>query len=247
MKLEAVWLGRVDYQAAWDLQRRLAADRQAGRVSDRLLLLEHPHTFTLGRSGTWDHLLVSPDRLADLAATVVEVDRGGDITYHGPGQLVGYPILNLADHGRDAHAYLRRIEGALIDMLAEYGIQAGRSAGFTGVWVGDEKIAAIGVRISRWITSHGFALNVDPDLSYFQAIVPCGIRDRGVTSIQRLTGAAPALADLAERAADHLARVFDAELAWRAPDEIGCTSDIGYASDPVSRPSTRLSIRTGHI
>ena len=239
MRLEAVWLGRVDYEAAWELQRRLVEDRRVGGAPDRLLLLEHPHTFTIGRSGSRDHLLVTPERLAELAATVLDVDRGGDITYHGQRQLVGYPILNLPDYGRDAHAYLRRLEGALIDLLAEYGVETGRSAGYTGVWVDDAKIAAIGVRISRWITSHGFALNVDPDLSYFEAIIPCGIRDRGVTSLRRLTGSAPPLPDLARRAADHLARTWRADLKWIEPAE------VGYASNPISRPSASLSIRTG--
>ncbi|HEX2172176.1 MAG TPA: lipoyl(octanoyl) transferase LipB [Dehalococcoidia bacterium] len=217
--LEAVWLGRVDYQTAWDLQGRLVVARSAGQIPDQLLLLDHPHTFTIGRSGTRDHLLIGPERLADLGASVFEVDRGGDITYHGPGQLVGYPIVDLTQRGRDAHAYLRAIEQSLIDLLAGWGIAADRSPGYTGVWVGYEKVAAIGVRISRWVTSHGFALNLDPDLSYFEAIVPCGIRDRGVTSVRQLAGGAPPLPEAARLAAEHLSRVWDADLRWADPTD----------------------------
>lgn len=210
MDLDVCWLGTVEYQAAWDLQRRLVEDRAAGRIPDQLLLLEHPHTFTIGRSGTRDHLLVSPEQLVTLRATVLDVDRGGDITYHGPGQLVGYPILDLTARGRDVHAYVRGLEEALIRLLARFGIAAGRSPGLTGVWVGDEKIAAIGVRITRWITLHGFALNVNPELAYFEAIVPCGIRDRGVTSLAKLLGSAPTPAEVAPLAAECLAEVFEA-------------------------------------
>lgn len=211
MDLDVRWLGTVEYQAAWDLQRRLVDDRHAGQIPDQLLLLEHPHTFTIGRSGTRDHLLVPPDRLQALGATVLDVDRGGDITYHGPGQLVGYPILDLSTHGRDVHAYVRGLEEALIRLLARFSIAAGRSPGYTGVWVDDEKIAAIGVRISRWVTMHGFALNLNPDLAYFEAIVPCGIRDRGVTSLARLIGSAPSPAEIATLAAECLADVFGAD------------------------------------
>lgn len=227
MDLDAHWLGPVEYQAAWDLQRRLVEERGAGRIPDQLLLLEHPHTFTIGRSGTRDHLLVSPERLDALGATVLDVDRGGDITYHGPGQLVGYPIFDLTARGRDVHAYVRGLEEALIRLLTRFNIAASRSPGLTGVWVGDEKIAAIGVRITRWITLHGFALNVNPDLTYFEAIVPCGIRDRGVTSMARSLGSAPAPSEIAALAAECLAEVFGAVL-----------------SPGLSRPSLRETTRS---
>ena len=177
-------LGTVGYAEAAELQRRLAERRRAGEISDTLLLLEHPHVFTLGRSARREHLLALP-----LEVELHTTNRGGDITYHGPGQLVGYPILDLGAIRKDVVWYVRSLEGALIAALAEFGIAAGRRTGFTGVWVGERKIAAIGVHISRWVTSHGFALNVDPDLRYFQFIVPCGIHGSGVTSIAQVLGA----------------------------------------------------------
>ena len=188
-------LGQRDYVEVWELQRELAAQRLAGKIADTLLLLEHPPTITLGRSARPEHLLTPPSELARQGTAVVETDRGGDITYHGPGQLVGYPILNLREppHVPDLHAYLRRIEACLIDMLADFGVAADRFPGHTGVWVGcdtphPEKIAAIGVKVSRWITQHGFALNVCTDLAHFAHIVPCGIHDYGVTYLARPAG-----------------------------------------------------------
>ena len=177
-------LGIVGYAEAAELQRRLVERRRAGEIPDTLLLLEHPKVFTLGRTARREHLLALPPEV-ELHST----NRGGDITYHGPGQLVGYPILDLGAIRKDVVWYVRSLEGALIAALAEFGIAAGRRSGFTGVWVGERKIAAIGVHISRWVTSHGFALNVDPELRYFQFIVPCGIRECGVTSIAQVLGA----------------------------------------------------------
>jgi lipoyl(octanoyl) transferase len=177
-------LGTIGYAEAAELQRRLVERRRAGEISDTLLLLEHPHVFTLGRIARREHLLALP-----LEVELHTTNRGGDITYHGPGQLVGYPILDLGAIRKDVVWYVRSLEGALIAALAEFGIAAGRRTGFTGVWVGERKIAAIGVHISRWVTSHGFALNVDPDLRYFQFIVPCGIHGSGVTSIAQVLGA----------------------------------------------------------
>ena len=168
-------LGTVPYRAAWELQRRLVAARHADAIPDVVLLLEHPHTFTIGRRGDDSEVLVSPEHLESLGATLIEVDRGGLATYHGPGQLVGYPILDLRPRDRDVRRYLRDLEQALINSLRDCGIPAGRVAGKTGVWVADRKIASIGVRFSRWISSHGFALNVTTDLSYFSHIVPCGM------------------------------------------------------------------------
>ena len=165
-------------------------ERQAGRVPDLLLLLEHPHVITLGAAARRSraNILASADELAGRGVEVQETSRGGDVTYHGPGQLVGYPILDLRPDRCDVHRYVRDLEGVLIATARAFGVAAGRVAGLTGVWAGDRKLAAIGVRLSRWVTSHGFALNVDTDLDYFSLIRPCGIRGRGVASLAALTG-----------------------------------------------------------
>jgi lipoyl(octanoyl) transferase len=187
-------LGRVPYAEALELQNRLVARRRNGEIADTLLLLEHPHVITLGTSADRANVLIDAAAGALLGIDVVQTGRGGDVTYHGPGQLVGYPILDLKPDRCDLHRYVRSLEGILIRALATFGIAAGRKAGLTGAWVDDEKIAAIGVRVSSgWITSHGFALNVATDLAYFESIVPCGITRFGVTSMQRVTGAAPPL------------------------------------------------------
>jgi lipoyl(octanoyl) transferase len=216
--MQTRWLGRRDYREVWDLQRELAAQRLAGTVPDTLLLLEHPPTITLGRSAQRDHIVATAERLAGQGVTVVESDRGGDVTYHGPGQLVGYPILDLREppHTPDLHAYLRRLEECLIRTLARYDVRADRFPGYTGVWVGreadgprpPEKIAAIGVKASRWITMHGFALNVCPDLSHFDLIVPCGIHDYGVTSMARLLGRTIEVEEVLPIVASEFAAVF---------------------------------------
>ena len=175
-------LGLVEYQEAWAEQRRLvAACREDGQ--GHLLLLEHPPTYTLGARGRQDHLLLAEEALAELGAAVHRVDRGGDVTFHGPGQLVGYPILDLRRWRQGPLWYVRSLEAMLIDALSAFDIAADRVPGRTGVWVGEAKIAAIGVRVSRGVTSHGFALNVDPDLSYFSHIIPCGLPDVAVTSM----------------------------------------------------------------
>jgi lipoate-protein ligase B len=176
-------LGLTPYPRALRLQRRLAALRAEGRLGDLLLLLHHPPVITLGRGGQRAHLLVEDSRLAASGIEFFKAERGGDITYHGPGQLVGYPILDLAGYGRDLHRYLRLLEGVLIETLAAFGVGAGRRTGRTGVWVEDSKIASIGIHVTRWVTRHGFALNVDMDLSPFGLIVPCGIRGAGATSM----------------------------------------------------------------
>jgi len=190
-------LGTVAYEEGVALQARLVEARRRGEVPDTLLLLEHPHVITLGVKVHRDrsHVVASPEMLARRGVTVHESGRGGDVTYHGPGQLVGYPIFDLNPDRRDLHRYVRDLEEALIRALAAFGIAGGRITGLTGVWVDDAKVAAIGVRISRWITSHGFALNLTADLSYFDLIVPCGIRDRGVTSMSRLLGRPVSRAD----------------------------------------------------
>ncbi len=218
-------LGTVPYREAWDLQRRLVEARHEGVIPDVLLLLEHPHTFTIGRRGDDSEVLASPEYLESLGATVIEVDRGGLATYHGPGQLVGYPILDLRPRGREVHSYLRKLEESLIDALQETGIPAQHVPQKTGVWVEDRKIASIGVRFSRWISSHGFALNVTTDLSYFSHIVPCGMPAVTMTSVAQEFSAlrevrsepdesaataigVPDMALLRSRVAHHLAQVF---------------------------------------
>jgi lipoyl(octanoyl) transferase len=203
-------LGRVPYAEALALQRGLVVERQAGRVGDLLLLVEHPHVLTLGVRGDGgrSHILAPAEELAARSVEVYETGRGGDITYHGPGQLVGYPIIDLNPDRRDVHRYVRDLEEVLIRVAADYGIAAGRVAGLTGIWVGDRKLAAIGVRIARWVTSHGFALNVTTDLDYFNLIVPCGIADRGVTSLSALLGREPDRADVEDRVVRHFGDVF---------------------------------------
>ena len=184
--LEVQRLGVVPYGEALELQERLVKQRRAGEIPDQLLLLEHPHVITLGTSSHTDHILLDDAERELLGIELYSTGRGGDVTYHGPGQLVGYPILDLKPDRCDLHRYVRDLEEVLIRTIAAFGIVGTRRAGMTGVWVGDEKIAAIGVRVSTgWITSHGFALNVNTDLRFFDSIVPCGIREYGVTSIQR--------------------------------------------------------------
>ena len=178
----------MPYAEALELQGLLVEQRRAGTIGDQLLLVEHPAVLTLGvrREGGRSHILASDADLAARQIDVFETRRGGDVTYHGPGQIVGYPIIDLDPDRRDVHKYVRDLEDVLIRVAADYGIQAGRVPGLTGVWVGDEKLAAIGVRIQRWVTSHGFALNHTTDLSHFNLIVPCGISDKGVTSLAAL-------------------------------------------------------------
>lgn len=179
-------LGVVPYREAWALQRRLVERRRAREIPDTLVLLSHPPVVTVGRGATTEHLLGSPDDLAARGVELVETDRGGDVTFHGPGQIVGYPVLDLTGRGRDLHRYLRDLEEVILRALGAFGVEAGREPGLTGVWVEGAKVAAIGIRVSRWITHHGFALNVDTDLSYFDLIVPCGISDRPVTSMEEI-------------------------------------------------------------
>jgi lipoyl(octanoyl) transferase len=178
-------LGTLGYQEGLDLQKQLVDERKAGLIADQLLLLEHPAVVTLGVKTRNDrsHVLATPEALAAAGVGLFETGRGGDVTYHGPGQLVGYPIIDLKPDRCDVHRYVRDLEEVLIRAVASFGIAAARVPGLTGIWVGDAKLAAIGVRISRWVTSHGFALNVNTDLSQFDLIVPCGITDKGVTSM----------------------------------------------------------------
>ena len=177
-------MGRKSYKAVWDLQIKMQQQLIRGEIEDTLILVEHDPVYTLGKNADKDHLLQSRDESVD----VFNIERGGDITFHGPGQLVGYPILDLSNYKKSVSWYMRTLEQVLIDTLIEFKIIAQRNDGLTGVWVGDEKIAALGVRISRWVTMHGFALNVNPDLSFYDGIIPCGIFDHGVTSMEQLLG-----------------------------------------------------------
>lgn len=207
--IEVRRLGRVRYADGLALQERLVQERQAGSLVDTLLLLEHEPVFTLGRSARSENVLFPADELRARGFDVFEAGRGGDVTYHGPGQVVGYPILDLSPDRRDVHRYVRDLEDVMIRTCADYGIAAQRIEGRTGCWVGPEKIGAIGVRIARWVTSHGFAFNVTNDLAPFSLIVPCGIRDRGVTTLARLLGREPAIEEVMARLERHLLDVFE--------------------------------------
>lgn len=204
-------LGRVSYADALELQRGLVEERKADRIPDTLLLLEHPHVLTLGVKGDGGraNILASADRLGTLGVEVFEAGRGGDVTYHGLGQVVGYPIIALEPDRQDVHRYVRDLEEVMIRTCADFGVTAGRVKGLSGTWVESEKIGAVGVRVSRWVTSHGLAFNVNTDLEYFNLIVPCGIADRGVTSLQRLLGRAIDLPVVEDHLARHFCEVFD--------------------------------------
>jgi lipoyl(octanoyl) transferase len=209
-------LGLIPYAEAYTLQKRIVAARKLGVVEDVILFCEHPHVITQGRNGKREHLLASESVLRQKGVEFFETSRGGDVTYHGPGQIVAYPILNLGAIRRDVLWYVRTLEEAMIRATAEFGIVAGREAGKTGVWVGEgkaaEKLAAIGVHISRWVTSHGFAYNVSTDLRNFDLIVPCGIADRKATSLERLLGRSVKLDEVKPKLAKQLGEVFGLEL-----------------------------------
>jgi len=215
-KLEVHMLPRMEYEAAWELQKRLVKEIDRGERPDTLLLLEHPPTYTIGSDRHPEHLLLGPEELKRRGIAVFEIDRGGDITYHGPGQLVGYPLLYLDAAGLDLHGYLRNLEQALIELLAEFGLKGGRKPAYTGVWVGDVKIAAIGVKFNKararrgFVTSHGFALNIRRRVEQdgFSGIIPCGITEYGVTSLEKETGVAPAPEEVGRRFVPHFCRVF---------------------------------------
>jgi lipoyl(octanoyl) transferase len=218
-------LGLVDYAAALELQRERVAQRKAGAIPDTLLLLEHPHVYTLGRNAQQENMLVSEEFLASRGAQVFHTDRGGDVTYHGPGQLVGYPILDLTRHRRDISWYMRSLEEVFIRTAHDYGIKAGRSEGAAGVWVGNDKLTAMGVHLSRWVTSHGFALNVNTDLRYFEWIVPCGLQGKGVTSLAKLLDRAVEMKEVTERVVQHFGEVFGLE--------VGTVEEMKVKSDAI--------------
>ncbi|MBO6522942.1 MAG: lipoyl(octanoyl) transferase LipB [Balneolaceae bacterium] len=222
--IELYDLGKASYKPTWELQHKVQQSiidekraEQKGefsgiRKNDAFLFVEHPHVYTLGKSGAEENMLRSMAELLKLEAEFVKIDRGGDITYHGPGQIVGYPILDLDRHFTDIHKYLRYLEEVIIKVCADYGFEAGRIDGLTGVWIGEEKIAAMGIRCSRWVTMHGFAFNVNSDLSYFGHIVPCGIDDKAVTSLEKLIGKQIDIKEVKERIVFHFQDVFDAHL-----------------------------------
>ena len=218
------------------MQRQAAGSVGDGRSPHVLILLQHPPTYTLGVRGKSEHLLASEEALTRLGAKVYRVDRGGDVTFHGPGQIVGYPIFRLGDWREGPSWYVRRLEEALIDTLAALGIAAGRVEGRPGVWVGAAKVAAVGVRVSRGVTSHGFALNVSPDLSYFAHIVPCGLIDAGVTSVERLLGRPAPLPDVEELVIDSLGRVFGLEMV-EAKARPGTSGKQQATGNKDSRPA----------
>ncbi len=221
----AIDLGLIGYREAWHLQQRVVTARKAGALPDVLLLCEHPHVITLGRNGKKEHLRASERLLQQMNVEFFQSNRGGDITYHGPGQLVGYPILNLSEIRRDVVWYVRQLEEAIISATSAFGIAAIRKPGRTGVWVDspigtEEKLAAIGVHISRWVTSHGFAYNVATDLRYFDLIVPCGIPDRRPTSLERLLGKPVSVLEVAPKIVERLAAVFGLEMCRATCSEL---------------------------
>jgi|SRR5579885_662269 lipoyl(octanoyl) transferase len=253
--LECRWadLGRMDYGAAFALQQRLVESRRRGEIPDWLLLLEHSHVITLGRNGKRENLLAGEEHLRRAGVEFYTTDRGGDVTYHGPGQLVGYAILDLRYWKRDVVAYLRALEQALLEALGQFGIVGQRVPGLTGVWVAEAqfpktgelgghpvlaKIAAIGVHIGRWITSHGFALNVATDLRYFQYIVPCGLAGKPVTSMERVLGRAPAREQVAEVVARSFGRAFSRNMTRMDPSALG---------DPLAAARSGPSAASGGV
>jgi len=188
MAIKHIDLGIKDYKDTWDHQKDIHYQKQQGLETDYLYTVEHNHVFTLGKTGSRDHILINDEDMKLKGVSYYEIDRGGDITYHGPGQLVAYPIIDLNHYYKDTHRYLRDLEETVILTLAELGIEGHREEEYTGVWVGEEKICAIGIKVSRWITMHGIAFNINTDLSYFDKIIPCGIFHKGVTSIEKITG-----------------------------------------------------------
>jgi len=188
LKILHLDLGKAGYKQIWDLQKKIHLHKQNSKTDDIIITVEHEPVYTLGKTGSRDHILISDDEMREKEISYYEIDRGGDITYHGPGQLVVYPILDLNNYYKDTHRYLRELEETVILTLNELGIDSHREEEFTGVWVGEEKICAIGIKVSRWITMHGIAFNINTDLSYFDKIIPCGIFHKGVTSIEKILG-----------------------------------------------------------
>lgn len=213
-------LGLVDYRSAWRLQRELVSARIAEEIPDQLLLLQHPPTFTIGKAGTEQNVLVTGERLAREHIPLFYTDRGGDVTYHGPGQLIGYPIIHLRERGIDLHRYVWCLEEVMLRTLADLAITAHRRHGYPGVWLGERKVGAIGIRVTRWVSSHGFALNVNGDLGYFTYIRPCGLESQTVTSISEATGQSPPVEVIKSRLFEHFSRVFQVKVELESPREL---------------------------
>jgi lipoate-protein ligase B len=229
--LRTIALGRTKYAEAWDIQKKIFQLRSEGRIGDVLLLTEHEPVYTLGKGANENHVLANAAELEERHIDIHHIDRGGDVTYHGPGQLVGYPILDLNEHYLDVHRYLRDLEEVIIRTLADFHIAAERSDGYTGVWTGGEKLAAIGVKMQRWITMHGFALNVSTDLSYFDRIIPCGIFHKGVTSMEQIAGRPIAMDDVAGVVIKKFESVFSVVASGMSSDEV---LSLAAAGKPVS-------------
>ena len=207
-------LGTVDYAEAHRLQKEMQAKRIAGEITDTVLLLEHPPVLTMGRSAKNQHVLAPPQVLEARGISVHDVGRGGDVTYHGPGQLVAYPIIDLKPDRRDVRKYMWSLEETMIRTCADFGLSATRVEGLNGAWIGERKVGAVGVRISRWVTMHGLALNVNSDLTHFELIVPCGIQDKAVTSVSAELGRTVGVADVLDPLARHFAGLYDADVEW---------------------------------
>lgn len=201
-------LGIADYKEAWDLQKKIHLYKQQNKYEDVIITVEHPPVYTLGKSGTRDHILISDEEMKTLGISYYEIDRGGDITFHGPGQLVVYPVFDLNNHYKDTHRFLRDLEEVIIQTLKEYGIEGARDEEYTGVWVNNEKICAIGIKVSRWITMHGLALNVNNELSYFDKIIPCGIFHKGVTGMKKILGKEANFAQINQKILENFRNVF---------------------------------------
>ncbi len=210
-KLTYINLDTIDYKDAWDFQKRIFELRYKNEIDDVLILLEHPHTYTLGKTADKENLIGSEEYLKKNKISVYDIDRGGDITYHGPGQIVGYPVINLNNWKPDTHKYLRGLEEVIIKTCSDYSLNAKRVDGYTGVWIENRKIAAIGIKVSRWITMHGFAFNVNTDLSMFNGIIPCGIKDKDVTSLQRELEREIDIDEVKEKLLNHFKEYFEYE------------------------------------
>ena len=230
-RFRAYRLGRMRYGPCHALQQRLGAARTSGEVGDTVLFVEHDPVVTLGRRAKPEHLLRSPEALAAQGVEVHDVGRGGDVTYHGPGQLVMYPIIDLKPDRRDVRRYVWSLEETMIRTCADYGVTAERVAGYNGAWVGDDKIGAVGVRISRWVTMHGIGFNVSTRLEDFSVIVPCGIATGGVTSLERELGRAVPMAEVVERSATHLSALYEASLEWSDPAALRTLAEAAPAPD----------------
>ena len=218
--IHPVDLGVIGYQECYSLQCRLVALRAAGEIEDTLLLLEHPPVITIGTAGGRDSMLVSPEALEKAGVEVIETNRGGNITYHGPGQLVGYPIIDLHSYDKDVHRILRNLEQTIIDSLVDFGISGEALPELTGVWVGGDKICSIGLAVRKWVTYHGFSLNVEPDFSHWSMIHPCGLTGRRVTSIEKLIGRNPGMAAVKDSVAEKLAKVLDTTIEPMGKDDL---------------------------